>query len=117
MPPGTEKVRMDGAGGGAQEITWQRYNGNRKSKFMSGGREVDTGYGDPSYSDDKRVGPPSKSRDNRDMWTEVTKDLVLKEAVEALNYEYEETDEFFYVMEYLKYVSLRWSSQISEVKC
>jgi hypothetical protein len=39
------------------------------------------------------------------MWTEVTKDLVIKEAVEEMGYEYEETEEFFYVIEYLRYVS------------
>ena len=100
VPPGTERVRMDGAGGGAQEISWQRYNGDRRSKFISGGREFDTGFGEGSG---RQVGPPR--RDNRDMWTEVTKDLVIKEAVEALGYEYEETEKFFYVMEYLKYVS------------
>ena len=100
VPPGTERVRMDGAGGGAQEISWQRYNGERRSKFISGGREYDTGFG---HDNGRSVGPPR--RDNRDMWTEVTKDLVIKEAVEALGYEYEETEQFFYVMEYLKYVS------------
>lgn len=102
VPPGTERVRMDGAGGGAQEITWQRYNGVRRSKFMSGGREFDTGYGESSP-----VGPvvgPTRPR-AKDMWTEVTKDLVVKDAIEALGYEYEETDAFFYVMEYLRYVS------------
>ena len=39
------------------------------------------------------------------MWTEITKDLVIKEAIEERGYEYEETDDFFYVIEYLKYVS------------
>lgn len=106
VPPGTERVRMDGAGGGAQEITWQRYNGVRRSKFISGGREFDTGYGEPSPVDDRRVGPPSRGRDNKDMWTEVTKDLVIREAVEALGYSFEETEDFFYIMEYLRYVSL-----------
>ena len=38
------------------------------------------------------------------MWTEVTKDLVSKEAIEEMKYEYEETPEFYYVMKYLKYV-------------
>lgn len=42
----------------------------------------------------------------KDMWTEITKDLVIREAIEELGYEYEETDMFFYVMDYLKYVSL-----------
>lgn len=40
------------------------------------------------------------------MWTEVTKDLVLKEAIDAYGFDYEETPEYFYVMEYLRYVSL-----------
>jgi hypothetical protein len=39
------------------------------------------------------------------MWTEVTKDLVIREAIDSMGYSCEETDDFFYVMEYLKYVS------------
>ena len=42
---------------------------------------------------------------NKDMWTEVAKDLVTKEAIDEMGYEYEETEHFFYVIEYLKYVS------------
>jgi hypothetical protein len=42
---------------------------------------------------------------DKDMWTEVTKDLVLREAIEQMGYSCEETDDFFYIMEYLKYVS------------
>lgn len=38
------------------------------------------------------------------MWTEVTKDLVIREAIDECGYSCEETDDFFYVMEYLKYV-------------
>ncbi|KAI9711585.1 MAG: hypothetical protein M1820_002150 [Bogoriella megaspora] len=41
----------------------------------------------------------------RNMWTEVTKDLVSKEAIEELGYDYEETEPFYYIMEYLQYVS------------
>ena len=33
VPPGTERIQLDGVGGGSQEITWQRYNGVRRSKF------------------------------------------------------------------------------------
>lgn len=40
----------------------------------------------------------------KDMWTEVTKDLVLREAIDQCGYSCEETDDFFYVMEYLQYV-------------
>ena len=54
-----------------------------------------------------RHGGGETRRGKRDkMWTEVTKDLVIKEAVEESGYEYEETDEFFYIMEYLRYVSV-----------
>lgn len=103
VPPGTERVRMDGAGGGAQEITWQRYNGVRRSKFISGDREFDTPFGAPARIDDRRL--PAPRRRTADMWTEITKDLVLREAIEAFGYDYEETEYFFYVMEYLRYVS------------
>ena len=42
----------------------------------------------------------------KDMWTEITKDLVIREAIDSMGYACEETDDFFYVMEYLRYVSL-----------
>ena len=38
------------------------------------------------------------------MWTEITKDLVSEEAIKEAKYEYEDTEEFYYVMEYLRYV-------------
>lgn len=37
------------------------------------------------------------------MWTEITKDLVVREAIEELGYDYEETNQFFYIMDYLRY--------------
>ena len=129
IPPGTERVAMDGVGGGRQEITWERYNGERRGKFGTGDRLYEGEYGNgipapgpPPAS----LPPPERSRDQvtetriterriteetsrgktKDrMWTEVTKDLVTKEAIEEMGYEYEETDEFFYVIEYLRYVS------------
>jgi hypothetical protein len=114
VPPGTERVRMDGAGGGAQEISWQRYSGVRRSKFVAGDREFDTPFGlpaPPEPVEDRRVMAPSRgggemSRTKKsDMWTEITKDLVSKEAIEYMGYNFEETEYFFYVMEYLRYVS------------
>jgi hypothetical protein len=109
VPPGTERVKMDGAGGSSQEISWQRYNGVRRSKFLAGDREFDSGFGMP---DQRRalappsasMGPPARLRP-ADMWTEITKDLVIKEAILAQGYEFEETEFFYYVMEYLRYVS------------
>jgi hypothetical protein len=39
------------------------------------------------------------------LWTEITKDLVVKEAIVEMGYEYEETDDFYYIIAYLRYVS------------
>jgi len=128
VPPGTNRVRMDGAGGGAQEITWQRYNGVRRSKFFPDG--ADEGYTgevgrhtpaplpapaplpDPRYSPapahngeiGKRYGKERNPTDG--LWTEVTKDLVVKEAIQEMGYEFEENDDFYYIIAYLRYVSL-----------
>jgi hypothetical protein len=117
VPPGTNRVQMDGAGGGSQEITWQRYNGVRRSKFMPDG--ADERYDGaltrpaplpapaplPSAGGDigRRYG---RERDAREgLWTEITKDLVVKEAIQELGYEFEETDDFYYIIAYLRYVS------------
>jgi len=93
VPPGTNRVRMDGVGGGSQEITWQRYNGVRRSKFITEDEEFTSDFGRSA---------PAKPKP-ADMWTEITKDLVTKEAIEIMGFDYEETDYFFYVMEYLRY--------------
>ncbi|GIZ45213.1 hypothetical protein CKM354_000839300 [Cercospora kikuchii] len=144
VPPGTERVRMDGVGGGAQEITWQRYNGERRGKFISGDRVYESPYGNGYASPpplpapapapappreerrdtkeeiritmDRRTGgddrPRQKKRDK--MWTEVTKDLVIKEAIDEMGYEFEESDDHFYVMEYLKYEDVLRLVEITE---
>jgi hypothetical protein len=108
VPPGTQRVRMDGVGGGSQEISWQRYNGVRRSKFMLDGSPSDEGYGSEvgrplAGAGAGAIGPrygPSEG-----LWTEITKDLVVKEAITQVGYEFEETDDFYYIMSFLKYVS------------
>lgn len=157
VPPGTERVRMDGAGGGGAEIRWEKYSGGRKAKFIaersSEGALVPRPHSPPSssttttiVSDREYAPPPREQRDRlsvqiydkerererdvevekvtdrritlrpslpppapapkpRDMWTEVTKDLVVREAIEEVGYDYEETELFFYIMQYLRYVS------------
>lgn len=64
------------------------------------------------YEDDHQhspggIGPRyAKHRDPTDgLWTEVTKDLVVKEAIEQMGYEYQENDDFYYIFQYMKYVS------------
>ena len=56
-------------------------------------------------SDKERRSIAQKSKKDR-MWTEITKDLVSEEAIEEVGYDFEETEEFYYVMEYLRYVSI-----------
>jgi hypothetical protein len=100
VPPGTQRVRMDGVGGATQDITWQRYNGVRRSKFIAPGEVYEDRSGRRYFGGRSGSG---------DVWTEITKDLVVREALEELGYEYEETEYFFYVIEYLRYVSLNLS--------
>ena len=111
VPPGTRRVKMDGAGGGSQEITWQRYNGVRRSKFMPDGSASDEGYGSEigrpipgagAGAMGPRYGP--RRKEGEGLWTEITKDLVTKEAIKEAGYEYEETEDFYYIMSYLRYV-------------
>ncbi|KAG9242479.1 hypothetical protein BJ878DRAFT_555385 [Calycina marina] len=149
VPPGTERVSMEGVGGGAEEITWQKYNGVRRSKFISerersrapaprprepeprretDGLEIEISsrkaHGGGTYlyeheriqeSNDRRAGMPrgQKSRMG-DMWTEITKDLVAKEAIEQMGYDYEETEFFYYVIQYLGYEDVLQLVQLSE---
>ena len=134
VPPGTRRVQMDGIGGGSQEITWQQYNGVRRGRFMTADQEYDAEFEtgrkslpppepekpreevretriDIRERDVPRTGGELIKRDEvyratppKEMWTEITKDLVTKEAIEEMGYAYEETEPFFYVMDYLKYV-------------
>jgi hypothetical protein len=145
VPPGTERVLMDGVGGGAAEVTWQKYNGVRRSKFIpehdgtivSTTTATTTATMTASAAERDRTNRMSiqiydKSRDNRDLvevekiterrelvpvapppprrrsvtWTEITKDLVVREAIRQSGYQFEETEYFFYILQYLRYVSL-----------
>lgn len=125
VPPGTERVRMDGVGGGKQEITWQRYNGERRGKFYMGGerggvyegefgngggggreRERDRERGEREVVEETRITESTtRGRTKDKLWTELTRDLVVREAIEECGYECEESEGFYYVMEYLRYVS------------
>lgn len=140
VPPGTERVRMDGVGGASTETNWSKYSGVRRTTFVperdgqlvavprapsprpapvpvvgrdhtsvtvydrDRDREIDV-----DVDIDRRPGKPKPAPaplPTRDMWTEITKDLVCREAIEQMGYSYEETKWFFYIMEYLQYVSL-----------
>ncbi|KAF4548291.1 Hypothetical protein D9617_29g006670 [Elsinoe fawcettii] len=69
----------------------------------------------PSQRDDIRR--DSGPRGRKDMWTEVTKDLVIKEAIQRQGYPYEENDKFFFVTQYLNYEDvLRLVELTDEIK-
>jgi hypothetical protein len=115
VPPGTERARLDDVGDGSQEISWQRYNGVRRSKFMPDGNPSDKEYESEvnkslvgAGAGAIRPGYRPRRKEGEGLWTEITKDLVVKEAIEQAEYEFEETDDFYYIKSYLKYVS--WSS-------
>jgi hypothetical protein len=91
---------MDGIGGGSQEVTWQRYNGVRRSKFIPESDSLAMYDRRADYS----LPPPPPKNKYGDMWTEITKDLVVREAIEELGYDYEETEYFYYIIQYLRYV-------------
>jgi len=157
VPPGTERVRMDGAGGASAEVTWSKYSGVRRSKFVPDRDErsivsssstniSDRRDRDRDIQDDSRRSSKlsvsiydkdvhgSKDREidviadrrgsgrhhhdasprGSEMWTEITKDLVIREAIEEMGYEYEETEYFYYIMTYLRYEDVLQLVQLSD---
>ncbi|CAK7236269.1 hypothetical protein SCUCBS95973_009550 [Sporothrix curviconia] len=158
VPPGTEHVRMDGVGGASADVTWQRYNGVRRTRFIPE-REGDVamaprrraqeaprervrekGRGEHinvqiiednrghSHSRDREIEVETDRRmavysstqqelvpaPRNDMWTEITKDLVSREAMDYLGYDYEETDYFYYILQYLRYEDVQELVQLSD---
>ncbi|KHO00213.1 uncharacterized protein MAM_02136 [Metarhizium album ARSEF 1941] len=140
VPPGTERVRMDGVGGASTETNWSKYSGVRRTTFIperdgqlvsvprepsprpAAGREHTsvTVYDrnreiDVDVDIDRRSGKPKLAPPpTRDMWTEITKDLVCREAIEQMGYAYEETKWFFYIMEYLSYDEVLQLTELTE---
>lgn len=129
VPPGTERVRMDGVGGGSTETSWTKYSGVRRTKFvperdgqlvtvprepsprpvvLPAGREhtsVTVYDHDREIDVDVDIDRRPKRPPTRELWTEITKDLVCREAIEQMGYQYEETKMAFYIMDYLQNVS------------
>ncbi|KAL8693763.1 MAG: hypothetical protein Q9218_001459 [Villophora microphyllina] len=126
VPPGTRRVEMEGIGGAKEEITWQRYNGVRRSKFIAeedeyrGGREVKDMQmvmapkeAEPTRYEQGRRYVGEKDKKEK-MWTEITKDLVTEDAIKQMGYDFEETEFFYYVMSYLKYEDVLHLVELSE---
>ena len=75
-------------------------------------REEVRGVRNLDVIDDSRKERRSKARPVKrsSTWTEITKDLVSEAAIKAAGYVFEETENAFHVMEYLRYVSINLSS-------
>ncbi|KLU83355.1 hypothetical protein MAPG_02417 [Magnaporthiopsis poae ATCC 64411] len=143
VPPGTER----GAGGGAADVTWERYSGVRRSRFVperdnesSVSSNTTTVISErPRERERERVvetnnrvnvsvidknheieiekttrGRTPRRPKTDDMWTEITKDLVIREAIEDMGYDYEERGPFFYIMQYLQYDDVLQLVQLSD---
>ncbi|PBP21763.1 conserved glutamic acid rich protein [Diplocarpon rosae] len=156
VPPGTERVTLDGVGGGSEEITWQKYNGVRRSKFIperererdrmaerevirdeprrepqtsgleieissrsrrTGGGSYEREYERIEETSSQQIGFPRAPPKQRvgDLWTEITKDLVVREAIEEMGYDFEETEFFYYIIQYLRYEDVLELVQLSEI--
>ncbi|TQV92099.1 hypothetical protein V2A60_004399 [Cordyceps javanica] len=134
VPPGTERVRMDGAGGARTDTTWSRYSGERRTKFLPDGGGGGGGVAlspapilknatRESQSRERRLSVAVVDRDTeidieqrrrrhrsrsrpkvvapRETWTEVSRTLVSREAIERLGYPFEESKYYFYIMMFL----------------
>lgn len=55
--------------------------------------------------DRRRVGAKVVKERRDERWTEITKDLVVREAIEQLGYEFEETKMFYYIFSFMEPVS------------
>lgn len=90
----------DGSTG--QDVPPSRHQ-DRKTKFTASDEQHsgdDTDYGRARVA--RRYVGVKEKRER--LWTEITKDLVVKEAIERMGYEYEETVTSYFIFSYLQYV-------------
>ena len=81
VPPGTTRITLDTSGNAYRhqeredeytEVRHESKNGIRRSRGTSS-----------------------------ELWTEITKDLITADAIRDMGYQFEETDHFYYIFEYL----------------
>lgn len=86
VPPGTRRITIETSGSthndSREDInvssSWSRNSGVRRSRGLGS-----------------------------ELWTEITKDLITREAIEELKYPFEETEYFYYIFEYLHQDQIR----------
>lgn len=94
VPAGTQRVYVNVEKGPASSLrdTRETRETREYSKSVSGQSGVD-------WRKERGV---RRSRGlGNELWTEITKDLITREAIEDCGYQYEETDYFYYIFEYL----------------
>lgn len=101
-PPRPRRATRDELDGPSREL--RRHHHGRERPIPAGegilsGDEVEPGRGEVG----RRYVGAQNPKDR--LWTEITKDLVVKEAIERSGYEFEETEFFYYIFDYLQYVS------------
>ncbi|KAL1897735.1 hypothetical protein Cpir12675_002234 [Ceratocystis pirilliformis] len=130
VPPGTKRIRMDGAGGSSTEVTWRGYKGLRRARFIHD-PEQEAEEGVPHRSrpgsrtrsgerdGNKREQGRERGRERgrrlditttsikpfrrqcEESWIEIPRKIVNGAALRAHEYDFEETETFFYVKAYL----------------
>ncbi|KAL5359426.1 hypothetical protein BJX96DRAFT_183759 [Aspergillus floccosus] len=96
----------------SQEVPPARHR-ERKTKFTASDERHsgdDTDYGRARVAR-RYVGVKEKKER---LWTEITKDLVVKEAIERMGFEYEETVTSYFIFSYLQYDDVSALVELSE---
>ena len=112
-PPRPRRAMRDELDGPNRELSRKHYHSRERRAFPADEGLVSDG--DPESKRGqvgRRYVGASNPRDR--LWTEITKDLVVREAIERSGYEFEETDFFYYIFDYLQYVS---STAIPSLHC
>jgi hypothetical protein len=96
VPPGTRKITLEAdergfSGPDVSSATNMRMMGLNASESQT--------------SISRSRGVRRSKGSSTELWTEVTKDLITRDAIEEMGYPYEETDSFYYIFEYLQKVS------------
>jgi hypothetical protein len=93
VPPGTRKITLEAdergfSGPDVSSATNMRMMGLNASESQT--------------SISRSRGVRRSKGSSTELWTEVTKDLITRDAIEEMGYPYEETDSFYYIFEYLQ---------------
>jgi hypothetical protein len=101
-PRRSRRPMRDEHDGPGRDTMGHRHSRERRPRFPSSDRRHSEDDMDRRGQIGRRYVGPRERRER--LWTEITKDLVVREAIERAGYEFEETELFYYIFEYLQYV-------------